>query len=161
MKPEEYNDLLLFKNMQGSGLLPVNQNAFDLLDLLKKDEVVAFKNVTQRDLNLHKCYFAFLSEVYGYLPKKFKDKVEKDNFYEWLKIYQGKYTLLFSFKSGAQQIKTESISFSRMNNQRFRAYVLEQIPEIYQLFKELLPDAYADSAIETLEEHFLAMFNKL
>lgn len=161
MKDTDYNNLLQFNNMKGSALIPENAAAVEFLEQLKSNELVMLKNVTARDLALHRGYFLMLADVWGYLPQAFKNKIPKDKFYEWLKMYQGKYNVIFEFKDGRQFIEFESISFGRMNNNQFRDYIKTQIPVWYELFQELLPNDFANSAIETIEENFERLMAKL
>lgn len=63
MKDTEYNELLKFSNMKGSALIPENAPAFEFVEQLKDKETVLLKNVTARDLKLHRAYFLMLAEV--------------------------------------------------------------------------------------------------
>ena len=148
--------------MQGSAFIPENANALEFMDQLKRDEIVMFKNVTARDIKLHGCYFVLLSEVWGYMPKSFRDTVPDKLFYQWLKMYQNKYEVIFEFKNGKQLVKYESISFGRMNNNRFKEYIKDQIPDLYDILEAALKNpVLVKAAIETIEENFEKMFSKL
>ena len=161
MKDTDYNNLLQFKNMKGAALIPHNAESIEFLEQLKDEEIATLKNVTARDIKLHRGYFLMLAEVWGYLPKKFKNKVPKEKFYNWLKMYEGNYTVIFEFKDGRQFIEYNSISFGRMDNHQFRDYVKTQIPTWYELFQSLLPTDFANSAIETIEDNFEKILAKL
>ena len=124
-----------------------------------QDADTVFKNVTVRDLKLHRLYFLLLSEVWGYMPKLFKDRVPLNKFYRWLKMYQGKYQVDYEFKNGDKLVTVDSISFGRMNNQKCKDYIKEQIPIMYEILQMALPDIYANSAIETIEENLFQFQN--
>lgn len=161
MTDKDYKQLLSFKNMQGSALIPANDNALDLMNNLKNSELVAFTNVTPRDIKLHRCYFAFLNEVYGYLPIKLKKAIKKCNFHNFIKHLKGDYDILYEFNDGTKLVEYHSISFGRMNNTRFKEFVKDQIPFIYEMLLTALGSDLANAAIETLEEDFENMFDKL
>jgi len=161
MTDKDYTKLLSFKSMHGSAMIPFNSNAIEFNEQVKNDDIVYFKNVTKRDLSLHRGYFLMLADVWGFLPVTFKNKVSKEYFYTWLKLYQGKYKVIFKFKDGRELIEYESISFSKMDNNQFKDYIKTQIPVWYELFQELLPNDFANSAIETIEENFERLLSKL
>ena len=161
MKDTEFKDLLQFSNMGGSALIPENQNAVEFVEQLKNGENVWLKSKTERDLGLHRAYFLMLAEVWGYLPKKFRDNIPKEKFYLWLKLYNNNYNVIFEFKDGRQFIEYESISFGRMDNNKFKEYVKMQIPVWYRLFTDLLPEQFANDAIETIEQNFERTLQKL
>jgi hypothetical protein len=161
MKDKDFKKLLQFKNMKGSALVPHNAAAHEFLDYLKQNEIVTLKNVTARDLKLHQCYFVLLAEVWGYMPKVFRDKIEKGRFYEWIKIYQGRYNILYEFRDGNKMIEVESISFGRMNNNKFKDYVKDQLPVLYEILLIGLDNELANDAIETIEQNFERYFAKL
>ena len=161
MKDTDYNNLFQLVNM-GGGFVPANDKAEELLLLTKKGEVVHLKDITMRDLNLHKCYMSLLSFIYDYLPKSFHNKVEKKNFYKWLKHLKGEYEILYSFADGTQFIEYESISFGRMSNIRFKEYVLNQMPFIYEnVIGAFFEDEMYDNIVDTIEEEYKKFFSKL
>ena len=49
-----------------------NEKAEELLLLSKKGEIIEFKEVTKRDIKLHRCYMSLLGFIYDYLPKFIK-----------------------------------------------------------------------------------------
>ena len=161
MTDKQYTELLQFQNMKGAAMIPSNANAIEFNEQLKPNELAHFRNVTERDLKLHRGYFLMLSDVYDYLPVNFKTRVPKDKFYKWLKMYQGGYEVIFKFQDGREFIEYESISFGRMDNHKFKAYVKTQIPIWYSLFQELLTDEFANNAIETIEENFDRLLSRL
>lgn len=102
-----------------------------------------------------------LAEVWGYMPKIFRDKIPKDKFYIWLKMYQGSYSVIYEFKNGEKMTEVESLSFGRMNNQAFKDYVKTQLPVMYEVLLIGLDSDLANSAIDTIEENFEKYFSKL
>jgi hypothetical protein len=146
----------------GGGFIPENEAAQDLCEQCVKGEVVSFTEVTARDLKFHKCYMKMLSFIYGYMPKVFRDNVPKQHFYRWLKHLQGHYKIVFEFKDGTKLVEYESIAFGNMSEKRFREYIKEQIPYIYEnvLGKYFEGEMY-DGIINTIEEEFEKFLSKL
>jgi hypothetical protein len=161
MTHDNYKDLLIFKSVQSSALIPDNAKAIEFLDQIKNGKTVVFQNKTPRDLAFHKGYFKLLSSAYDWMPKLFKDQVKEGEFYEWLKQYNKQYDVKYQFKDGRQWIKTTSISFGRMNKQQFEDYVRDQIPTIYEVLMMALPDEVANAAIATLENDFERYLSRL
>jgi hypothetical protein len=161
MKDSDYNNILEFANM-GGGLIPVNQPAHDLLDQTSKGEIIAFQEVTARDINFHRGYMALLNFIYDYLPQTFQRKVPKKNFYQFVKHLKGDYDVVFQFADGSQLVEYKSIAFGKMSQKTFEAYVREQLPYIYEhIIYKLFDDQIAKNIIETIEEEFKKFLAKL
>ncbi len=131
MKDTDYNNLLQFKYM-GGGLIPHNEKAQELCMYAKKNDIVMFKEATQRDLAFHGCYMSLLGFIYDFMPANFKEAVPKKGFYKWLKHLKGEYDVIFEYKDGSKYIEYQSISFGRMSQLKFKEYVNEQLPYIYE-----------------------------
>ena len=161
MTDSDYNNILEFVNA-GGGLLPANQNANDLIEQSSKGEVMAFQEITQRDLKFHRCYMSLLGFIYDYLPQNFHKKVPKKNFYQFVKHLRGDYDVVFKFADGSQLVEYKSIAFGRMSQKTFEAYIRESLPYIYeQIIYKLFDDNIAKSIIETIEEEYKKFLAKL
>lgn len=161
MKDSDYHKLVEFTNA-GGGLLPLNQNAIEICDLSRKGEILQFIEVTPRDLKFHKCYFALLNFIYEYLPQKFKNKVPENKFYQFIKHLEGKFETIYTFEDGSSLNEYESISFGNMSEIRFRAFIREQLPFIYQnVLAKFFEGKIYDSIIETIETEFERFLTKL
>lgn len=161
MKDSDYSKLYDLANV-GGGWIPANENATELLDRTHKGEITTFKEVTQRDLSMHRCYMLLLAFIWEYMPKVFKESVPKDRFYQWLKHFKKEYKVEFTFKDGSQLIEYTSIAFGRMSQKTFEKYIAEQLPFIY----ENVIGAYFEgdihkNIIETIENEFKSMLRKL
>jgi len=158
MTDKEYHNILEFR-ITGNALIPVNQNAMQYVE--QNHGVVALKDITKRDVRFHRAYFKLLNFIYSWLPDNFKSAVSSGNFYQWLKHLKGQYEILYEFKDGSKFIEYESISFGRMNDARFKEYVKEQLPVIYEdVFLPLLGDD-APIAWQTVESEFENYLNTL
>lgn len=161
MNHSDYIELLEFVYV-GGGVLPHNEKAKEFLQDKTNGEVIHFKEVTQRDLKFHRCYFSLLSFIYEYLPDKFKDKVTKDKFYKWLQHLKKEYTINYTFADGTTFIEYDSISFGRMSQESFKNHIRNQLPWIYEnvigAFYE--GDIY-NGIIETIEEEYKKFLSKL
>ena len=163
MKDTDFVNIIDFAVVPG-GWVPANEKAQELLDQSGIGQIQSFKEVTARDLRLHKNYMAFLSYVWSYLPDKFKAAVPKKNFYFWLKHLQKNYKVIYEFKDvdrrdmiyqflkvnknqmrltyksinliaevlgKTSMFEYVSLSFGKMNNDDFKAYVKNQLPFLY------------------------------
>lgn len=160
MTDKDFYDLVDFFNA-GGGLLPVNEKAHDIMDATTQGEVVSFKSCTARDIKFHRCYFSLLSFVWDYMPKSFKNAIQKEKFYIFLKHLKGEYKVLFEFEDGTKMVEYESISFSKMDQIRFKEYVREQLPWIYAIISKYFKDAIYDGIIETIEKEYEKYLSKL
>jgi hypothetical protein len=133
-----------------------------LIEQSSRGEIFTFDNKTYRDLSFHRCYFSLLNFIYDYLPTKFKETVSKDKFYHFLKHLKGEYEVIFEFKDGTKLVEYESLSFGRMNQNRFKEYIREQLPWIYENVVGVYykGDMY-NGIIETIEEGYKKFLSKL
>lgn len=146
----------------GGGFIPANTKAEELAEQLTQGEVISFMEVTARDLKFHKGYMALLAFIYGYMPPKFKQAVPKERFYQWLKHLKGQYDVLFEFKDGTKLVEYESIAFGNMSEHRFREYIKEQLPWIYEnVLGAYFTGEMYDNIVATIEEEFQKFFDKL
>lgn len=161
MKDTEFSKLHEFALYRG-GLIPINQNAIDLIHQTGEGEILTFQEVTMRDLKFHKCYMSLLAYIWAYLPIIFKQAVPKDKFYIWIKHLKGQYSVLFEFKDGTKLVEYESISFGRMSQKRFEDYVREQLPFIYEnIIGQFFKGQQYNDIISTIEEDYRKFFSKL
>jgi hypothetical protein len=162
MKDSDYQDLIELTHINGQ-FIPSNQKAIELASNLRDGERSMVKLMTNRDIKLHRCYFALLNYVWLWLPDNFKKQVPAEHFYKFLKMVQGQYDVVFEFKDGTKMIEYHSISFGKMSNEKFKEFVKEQISVIYNdviimLFKD---DEKANHIIQETETEFEKFFNKL
>jgi hypothetical protein len=162
MKKSEFDKLISF-TFVGGGWMPENQNAQDLADQSGKGEIQYFKEVTERDLKFHNCYFSLLDFIYDYLPKQVTEKVAKKKFYNWLKHLKKEYEVIFVFQDGTTMVEYESIAFGNMSQKRFEAYIKEQISWIFEnvlrpIYKE---DSIYEGITATIEEEYKKFLSKL
>lgn len=190
MKDTELQKLLQFKNT-GGALLPVNDKADDYMLMCRNSEVVYLKDATKRDIGMHRCYMALLGFVYDYLPANFKKRIPKPNFYNFIKHIQGKYEVQYSFADeekisdmlddllevglSAEQasfiaakygktdmIEYESIAFGNMSQKRFKEYISEQMPVIYEnILGRFFEGDVLAGIVETIENDFDNLMKKL
>lgn len=161
MTDKAYNKLVDFY-YAGGGLLPLNQRATEILDQAEKGEVISFIEASQRDLRRHRCYFSMLKYIYGYMPLSFKNAVPEGKFYLWLKHLKGQYDVVFEFKDGTKLVEYESISFGKMTEQRFKEYIKEQLPFIYEsVLGKYFSGEILNDIIDTIEKDYEKFFKKL
>lgn len=161
MKDKDYSEILEWVNV-GGGIIPHNTNASELLVRTYKGEVIAFTEVTARDLSFHRAYMGLLKYIYDYLPPSFRKAIPPDKFYIWLKHLKGQYEVVFEFADGTKMVEYESIAFGRMSQKRFQEYVAEQLPWIYEnvIGAYFEGDMYS-SIINTIEEEWHKFLDKL
>ena len=162
MKDTDFNKICEFTSA-GTGLLPFNQNAIELVDAVTTGEVISLMEVTQRDVKFHRGYFALLNYIYKWLPKSFHEAISPDKFYIFVKHLRGDYDVVFEFKDGTKFIEYRSISFGRMTQKTFEAYVREQLPFIYgEVIQVLYPEKEtSDRIIAAIEDEFKKFLAKL
>ena len=161
MKDKDYYNLVEVVNV-GGGFLPHNYNAIELHEQSAKGEILTFKEVTWRDLKFHRCYFSLLNFIYEYMPTKFRDKVPENKFYQWLKHLKGEYEVIFEFKDGTKMVEYESISFGNMSQVRFKAFIREQLPYIYEnVLGAYFEGEMLNGIIATIEEQYQKFLAKL
>lgn len=160
MKDKDFDKIVELASVKG-GFVPHNGRAAELLDQCGEGEILSFLEVTARDISYHRAYMGFLRYVYGYLPDIFKAKIPPEKFYVFLKFIKGDYDVLFKFKDGREIIEYKSISFSKMGEKEFEAYVREQLPFIYEnVVGAFFQGKIYDNIIETIEadwQKFLAV----
>lgn len=161
MKDSDFYKLVEFTNA-GGGLLPLNSNAVELVEMSRKGEILTFKEITNRDTRFHRCYFSLLNFIYDYMPKSFKRKVPENKFYIWLKHLKNEYEVIFEFKDGTKMVEYESISFGNMSQKRFEAFIRDQLPYIYEnVLGKYFEGEILNGIIDTIEEEYKKFFAKL
>lgn len=161
MTDKDYAKIIELTYM-GGGFIPFNENAINLSESCVKGEVLAFMEVTARDLNRHRGYMALLKFIYGYLPAKFKNKIPEAKFYKWLKHLAGDYDVDFEFQDGTKLVEYKSISFARMTEKEFKEYIKNQLPFIYEnVIGKFFEGEIYNNIIDTIEEEFERYLSKL
>jgi len=154
VKDKDFDKLIDLAYM-GGGWIPVNDNANELSEQSVKGQIHSFIECTERDLKFHRCYMSLLCFIYDYLPEKFKKKVHKSNFYQFLKHLQGNYKVIYKFADGTTFVEYESIAFGKMSQERFKNYIREQLPFIYtEVIGKFFKDEIYDNIIATIEEEY-------
>lgn len=160
MTDKEYKDLLEFQWV--GGLIPINENAIEFCETLKKGDIVELKDVTKRDLVFHRAYFGLMSYIYNYLPDKFKKTIPIDKFYQFIKHLRGDYDVFFEFKDGTKLVEYQSISFGKLSQKAFENYVRESLPWIYEnVIGVFFEGKVYDNIIETIEQEWEKFLAKL
>jgi len=154
MKDTDYSKIVELC-IVGGGFVPHNEVATELVEQSRRGEIIAFKEITARDLSFHRCYMALLNFIYDLLPDKFQRGVPENKFYMWLKHLKGSYNVLFTFKDGTKLVEYDSIAFGRMSQKSFETYIREQLPFIYEnvIGKYFEGDLYS-GVVDTIEEEF-------
>lgn len=161
MKDKDYHNLIDFVYV-GGGFMPANNKAKELELRCTKGEIVSFNEATQRDLTFHRCYFSLLNFIYSYLPEKFKKQIPESDFYRWLKHLKGSYEIVYTFRDGTKMVEYESISFGRMSQKRFKDYVADQLPWIYEnVIGAFYEGEIYSNIIETIEQEYEKFMSKL
>lgn len=161
MTDKDYKSLLQFKKI-GNLLQADNQYTQEYIDGLRGGSLVSHQSKTKRDLGFHRGYFKLIAFVWDNLPLNFREAVPKGKFYTFLKHLQGKYKTIYKFKGLPEMIEYESISFGRMNDERFKAFVKDQISVIYEeLFFKLYDERMAIVLRETVEQEFETILREL
>jgi hypothetical protein len=161
MKDKDLNKIVDLAYV-GGGWLPANDLAKEISELSGRGQVHSFIECTARDLKFHRCYMSLISFIYDYLPERFKKRVKKQAFYQWLKHLQGKYKILYTFADGTTFIEYESIAFGKMSQLRFKEYVKEQLPFIYtEVIGKFFDGEIYDNIIDTIEEEYKKFMVKL
>lgn len=158
MTTDNFLELKSFKVHKGNALMPNQIETAEWLEQLKHNDTIYFKHIESRDLGMHKAYFKILSYIYDRLPLNFKNSVAKQHFYKFLKLLSKEYTVVFKFKDGREMIEYNSISFSKMNQTKFREYFNNQLSVIYE---ELLIPFEIDYLMDEVQEEFDKILLKL
>jgi len=157
----EYQKLIKLAK-SNDGFVFTDEISEDLFNNLAEGEVIELKIVPNRDLSLHRAYFAILSYIYDYLPEKFHKQVKKDYFYQFLKYAKNEIKVIFEFKTGLKICEPISISFAKMNNIDFKAFIKNQLPFIYtDIIGAFYDGTQLDSIIFNIEDEFEKILSKL
>jgi len=161
MKDTDYENIIEVVNV-ANGFVPYNEKAVELNEQTKSNDMLCFKEITPRDINFHRAWFSLLNFIYDYLPKEFTNVVSSGKFYLWLKHLKGQYKVLYSFQDGTKMVQYESISFSNMTDPRFKEYIKEQLPYIYEnVIGKFFKGTQYDDIIETIEQEYMKFLIKL
>jgi hypothetical protein len=161
MKDSDFNKLTEWLNV-GGGLTPHNSNAIELLEQSARGEILMLKELTDRDIKFHRCYFSLLNFIYGYMPPGFKKKIKPEKFYQFLKHLRGEYDEVFTFSDGSKMIEYESIALGNMSQKRFESYIREQLPYIYaNVLSKYFEGEMLTGIIDTIEEEYKKFLSKL
>lgn len=161
MKDKDFQELPQFVKVYPN-IVPVNRQAYDLLDLKGEGEMLYMKEIAKRDLKFHRCYFALLNYIYSYLPDVFRNSVSEDKFYIWLKHLKKEYKVLFKFQDGTKLVEYDSISFGRMNQTQFEDYIRNQLPFIYEnVIHPLYSNDKHKMVIDNIEDEFKKFLSKI
>lgn len=158
MKTDQYFSLLHFTVHKGNALIPSTPETQEWIEQTKHGQSVNFKLIEARDLGFHRCYFAVLAFIYDRLPKTFREKVDKENFYNFIKLIGKQYDTVYTLKDGTPLIQYKSISFGRMNQTKFREFVNEQLSIIYE---EILIPLEVDYIMDAANSEFETFMDKL
>lgn len=161
MKDSAYAELLEFTPINGV-LVASNQNAVELMSIVKQGDIQTFQNVSARDLLFHKAYFSLLNFIWCAMPPNFRAKIPCKDFYLFLKMLNNEYDEIYSFKDGKTMIQYHSISFGKMNQTKFREYISNQLPIIYEdLIMQIYKAEQATMVIESIESEYAKFLSKL
>jgi hypothetical protein len=161
MTDKDFHKIMEF-SIVGGGMIPLSENAVELIEQSHRGEVLSFLEITNRDIRFHRCYFSLLGFIYDYLPKSFKNKIPKENFYLFIKHLKKQYKVLYTFADGSQQIEYESIAFGRMSQKTFENYIREQLPYIYtEVLGVFFEEDILKGIIDTIEEEYKKFLSKL
>lgn len=158
MKTEDFLQIKHFQSHKGTMLVPSTDESREWLEMLKHNTPVNFKVIEARDTKFHRCYFGLLAYIYDRLPPSFKAKIQKDNFYNFLKILGRQYDVVYSFADGREFITYHSISFGRMNQSKFRDFVNAQLETIYS---DLLVPLEMDYLMDDINKEFQNFIDRL
>ena len=161
MKEREYHKLTEWLNV-GGGLTPYNSNATELLEQSSRGEILTMREMTNRDLSFHRCYFSLLGYIYDFLPREFKNKVQKEDFYKVVNLVKGDYRVIFTSKEGKELIEYTSIAMGKMSQKAFEEYIRETLPWIYEdIIGAYFEGDIYNGIIENIEEEYKKFLSKL
>ncbi len=157
MKDREFENLLRFK-VKYDALIPDNDKAKDYVLQNDRMEVYLLPQ-TPRDIKFHACYFALVTYIWNIMPEKFKkykcpNQFDMDKF---MKVVCGQYELAMNYK-GKDFYSFESISFAKMNEEKFREYVSEQLSMFYT---EILVPLGKENLMDDINNEFESFISKL
>lgn len=154
----DFIELKSFKIHNGQVLIPAQIETMEWLENLPTNKEVFLKEVAPRDFGMHKAYFMILSYIYDRLNKSFKKNIQKKDFYLFIKILAKDYKVKYKFKDGREFIEYNSISFSKMNQNKFREYFNNQLSVIYE---KLLIPMEQDYLMDEIAVEFEKIISKL
>lgn len=158
MNHEDYYTLKSFKIHNGQVLIPAQIETQEWLETLPNNKEVLLKEVSVRDIGMHKAYFMILKFIYDRLNKSFRAEIQSKDFYMFLKFLSKDFKVKFKFKDGREFIEYNSISFSKMNQTKFREYFNNQLSVIYE---ELLIPMNQDYLMDEINIEFEKLLSKL
>lgn len=130
MKDHEYERLSEWINEGTGALLPHNSLAQELADTAKAGEIITMREMTDRDLRFHRCWFSLLNFIYDQLPKRFHKKLQRKYFYKYLKQLRGEFDIVVQYDN-IVIVEYYSLSFAKMTQIQFKNYIREILPWIY------------------------------
>lgn len=163
MRDRDYDRLSEWTNEGTGALLPFNDISHDLADTTRKGEIITMLEVSDRDLQFHRCYMSLINYIYDLMPNRFKRKLRKKYFYRYLKHLKGQFDIIAQV-GDIVLVEYESISFSKMSEYAFRDYIREQLPWIYS---DVIGKYYKvggwryNRKIESIEEKYMFFMSKL
>ena len=90
---------------QNGAFLPVNDAGRELAEQLADGQMLAFSEITARDLQFHRCYMGLLKYIRKQLPLSFQKQISEKHFYQFLKHLQKHYKTVYNFKDDAKRIE--------------------------------------------------------
>ena len=161
MKDSEFSKIIELQPV-GGGFIPSNENARELLTMSRQSEILSFKEVTQRDIKFHRCYFSMLGFIYDFMPQQFKAKIKKQVFHKFIQHHKGEFKIIHEFKDSPPLLEYDSISFGNMSQKRFEETIREQLPFIYEfVLGAYYKDEILVNIIAIIEEEYKKFLSKL
>jgi hypothetical protein len=161
MKDDDYKNIV-WLDWRGAGYLPHGEFSQEFSQGLKLGEIKGFREVKDRDVSFHRAYFSLLNYIWSWLPIKFQKAVPESKFYKFIKHLKGEYNVIFEFKDMPPIIEYHSISFGRMNQEKFKDYVRGQLPYIYEnVISKFFEGNSYDHIISEIENEYLKFLSKL
>jgi len=97
MTDKQYENIIQLTCI-GTGWIPGNDKAQDILDNSAEGTQHDFIECTGRSHKLMGLYFELLGYIHDYMPPLFRQRVHKHLFYKWLKHLQKYYKVVYEFK---------------------------------------------------------------
>ena len=157
MRDDDFHDLKSFKVHNGL-LQPVGDHALEYVAQCS-GQTVYLKPMTPRDIKFHAVYFLFCSWLWEQMPKSFQEHrcPKKSDMYKYLKIVEGRGKQTMKFKD-IVYLDLPSVAFGKMNDEKFKSYVNEQIICFYE---NCLVPLKLESLLDEANEEFERLFNDL
>ena len=114
---------------KGGGFLPANDAGRELAEQLGIGQVVAFQEITARDLSFHRCYMAMIGYIYKLMPAHFKKAIPSKYFYNFLKHLQRHYKLIYSFKDETKQKEIYDFLNQHKKKNRYSFKFMKEVSE--------------------------------